>query len=45
MIERNIPYNCGINKLYIRDKEALQKVIDQMDEIFQTICNSILGCL
>ena len=26
MIERNIPYNCGINKLYIRDKESLQKV-------------------
>ena len=26
MIERNIPYNSGINELYIRDKESLQKV-------------------
>ena len=34
MIKRNIPYNCGINKLYIRDKEALKKMIDQMHEIF-----------
>ena len=37
MIERNIPYNSGINELYIRDKESLQKykkVIDEMHEIF-----------
>ena len=26
MIERNIPYNSGINELYIRDKESLQKI-------------------
>ena len=26
MIERNIPYNSGINELYIRDKESLQEI-------------------
>ena len=38
MIERNIQYNSGMNKSYIRDKESLQnkykKVIDEMHEIF-----------
>ena len=38
MIERNIPFDNGINKAYIRDKVSLQKkykkVIDEMHEIF-----------
>ena len=38
MIERNIPFDNGINKAYIRDNVSLQKkynkVIDEMHEIF-----------